>query len=103
MLPVAYLLVSKPDYSEFISVCVDGSGFPSDYSVYLQRLAQFADSVKKEGQVAVEIPVTAAEFVAWCGPKGKRTDHNSRKEYAAFRNFQLNNQNNGSDYQESLS
>lgn len=90
MTPVAFLHVSRADYTEFRNACVDGVGLPVAYDTYLQKLRKFEETVKVKGVATAQVSVKPSEFVAWCKSAGKKTDTRARAEYAALRYSQLN-------------
>ena len=83
MTPFIYLVVSKPDYPEFLAVCVDRKMLPVDYETFLQRLEKVSSEVSAKGVITAQINIKPKDFAAWCKAEGISADTHARMRYAA--------------------
>ena len=83
MTPFVYLMVSEPDYPEFLAVCVDRNMLPVDYKTFLQRLEKVSNNVRAKGVVTAQVYIKPQDFANWCSVEGIATDTRARTRYAA--------------------
>jgi hypothetical protein len=76
--------VSREDYVEFRTVCVDGAALPSDYGAFMKDYNQHLQSLRAEGISPTQMSIKPAQLVAWCNANGRAVDSKSRVQYANF-------------------
>jgi len=82
--PAVVGFISREDYVEYRSICVDGDGMPSDYKVFLKNYNQELGELRARGVSPTQMNIKPGVLAAWCKANGHAVDRAGRAAYANF-------------------
>jgi hypothetical protein len=82
--PAVVGFISREDYVEYRSICVDGDGMPSDYKVFLKNYNQELGELRASGVSPTQMNIKPGVLAAWCKANGYAVDRAGRAAYANF-------------------
>lgn len=82
--------ISREDYAEYRSVCVDGDTMPGDYKAFLKNYNEQVSAMRASGVSPTQMNIKPSDLVAWCRANKHQIDSDGRTAYANFKFAALN-------------